>query len=110
MQERLRTILLTAGPAGEATSSAHTPIEMPMFAENGCAAEDCTHEDECPTFVAVVCLECNTAAQGSTDPVDWEGPVAPCPIFGVGVPREQADALIVALAVTDRTNRSEETR
>lgn len=79
--------------------SAHGPILMTMYAESGCAGQDCEHEGECPTFDAVVCFDCNAAAQGSAEPDNWEGPVASCPIFGTGVPREQADALIGAMTI-----------
>ncbi|MGN7978239.1 hypothetical protein ACTJJ4_11760 [Microbacterium sp. 22195] len=87
--------------------STHTPITMPMLAESGCAVEDCEHEDECPTFDAVVCFECNAAAQGSTEPGDWEGPPASCPLFGTGVPPEQVAGLLSALTVPNRTDGSE---
>lgn len=84
--------------------SVHTLITMPILAESDCAAEECEHEVECPTFEAVVCLECNSAAHGSANPDDWEGPVASCPIFGTGAPKEQSDALIAALTVPAQPN------
>ena len=79
--------------------SVHAPILMTMYADSDCAAENCEHEVECPTFDAVVCRECNATAHGSADPDDWEGPCAPCPIFGTGVPQDQAEALLGALTV-----------
>lgn len=78
-------------------TTTHTPIEMPILAEPACAVQDCRHEDDCPTFDAIVCLECNAAAQGSDDPTEWEGAIAKCPIFGTGVDPEQAAALKAAL-------------
>lgn len=58
--------------------STHTPIEVEVLASSECAREDCEHEDECPTKPATVCLECNTAAQGTDDWTLWEGSIARC--------------------------------
>lgn len=101
--DRIADTNQTEPDAGDVVST-HTPITMPMYAETACAAEDCEHEVECPTFDAVVCLDCNSAAQRSVNPEDWEGGVASCPIFGAGVPQEQVDALTGALTVPIHTD------
>lgn len=85
--------------------SEHTPVEMEIVS-GGCVWGDCEHEGECPSRLAVVCLECNAAQQGTDDVSEWEGTIVDCPLFGKGAPREQVDALMSALAapVTDREN------
>lgn len=86
--------------------STHTPVEVEILASSDCVAEECEHEVECPTFLCVVCLECNAATQGTDDVGEWEGSVTACPIFGTGAPREQVDSLLSALTAgaPDRTD------
>lgn len=80
-----------------AAASTHTPVEVEILSSSDCRDESCEHIDECPTFLMVVCLECNATAQGGAEVSEWEGNVAPCPIFGTGTPRDQADTLMSAL-------------
>lgn len=62
--------------------STQTAVEVEVLSLSDCAAEDCDHEDGCPTHIQKVCLECNTERQGTAEVAEWEGSIAPCPVHG----------------------------
>ncbi|MBQ9916092.1 MAG: hypothetical protein IJO71_02700 [Microbacterium sp.] len=68
------------------TTTRHKAVQIEMLAESECTTEECAHEDECPTFLASVCLYCNAKQQGTEDMSLWEGRAARCPLYGTGVP------------------------
>ena len=49
------------------TTTRHKAVQIEMLAESECTTEECAHEDECPTFLASVCLYCNAKQQGTED-------------------------------------------
>jgi hypothetical protein len=67
----------------------HTPVDVEVLRLSECAAEDCDHEDGCPTLIRSVCLECNTEAQSGRSPDEWEGSVASCPVVD-GSPEQES--------------------
>jgi hypothetical protein len=81
------------------TTTTHGPVDVEVLTLSECIAEDCEHEDGCPTSVLTVCHTCNAEAQSGRPIDEWEGAIARCPIFDTGVPREQAQALMSALTV-----------
>lgn len=64
-------------------TTTHTPVDVEVLSRSDCAAEDCEHEDGCPTVVRAVCLECNTEAQNGRPLDEWEGAIALCPVLPI---------------------------
>lgn len=82
MRERMHAGRPKAETTGEQMTATHTAVAVEVLSLSECAAEDCDHEGGCPTHTQDVCLECNTERQGNSDPGEWEGAIAPCPVLG----------------------------